>query len=481
MKSKKSIFITNFIACIIGMRIITMPVTIHAVGNTVTAKPSIQTIQMNEKPVEIPIYNINGENYFKLQDVAYYIDFSVTYNKNNNSIEITTSESYNGQPSIPQKALEDKEAVLTNQFIYIDGQKMSFTIYNIDGQSYFKLRDLAQSINFTLIFNPEKNIIYADKLYSYRPDNRLGAAKVKNKNESKIDKTETNNFKIPTPGISGEISDTKLILSLQDPPSKEDYSKDANPKVLELTSRDAFNAARQSYLDRKEIVKKNNLPFSNPEGGRSVNEYYRYAHFIDNEIKNQKILNYALIKISYYYKYSIWHPENTIEDNSFKIVRATYGNYLDEHDKIVDNISNIIMESQNQINYKDKIKILAQAVMNKLEYSEIPDGFSGSVFTVDGIKKGNCEGYTREFELLCGAADIPCIDLVGTSINGISHAWNEVYVDGEWLVVDVTNCDAVGKTEGCKDFLTSNYDFAKDSDPDITLLAKEILVPGSTK
>lgn len=64
-----------------------------------------------------------------------------------------------------------------------------------------------------------------------------------------------------------------------------------------------------------------------------------------------------------------------------------------------------------------------------------------------------CEGYARLFRALCRAAGIPCIYVEGLGSNSnfmgdgeekavylniLNHAWNEVYYEGAWHVVDCT-------------------------------------------
>ncbi len=61
--------------------------------------------------------------------------------------------------------------------------------------------------------------------------------------------------------------------------------------------------------------------------------------------------------------------------------------------------------------------------------------------------KGICAGYTKSFQLLMDLAGIECISIFGTSNNGIEvgeHAWNQVKLDCEWYIVDVTWDDPVG-------------------------------------
>lgn len=55
---------------------------------------------------------------------------------------------------------------------------------------------------------------------------------------------------------------------------------------------------------------------------------------------------------------------------------------------------------------------------------------------------GICEDYASLFLSMCLRAGIPCAYVRGTG-NGEGHAWNKVYVDGQWLYVDCTFDDPV--------------------------------------
>ncbi len=54
---------------------------------------------------------------------------------------------------------------------------------------------------------------------------------------------------------------------------------------------------------------------------------------------------------------------------------------------------------------------------------------------------GVCESYARTFQYLMYHCGIPCLYVVGDTTSG-AHAWNMVYIDGEWLMVDPTGCDS---------------------------------------
>ena len=68
--------------------------------------------------------------------------------------------------------------------------------------------------------------------------------------------------------------------------AREDFSQQANPAIFDdVYTREAYNAFRQTIVDRDEIVKGTNEDGYNPN--------YRYAHFIDktSQGKTRKVFN----------------------------------------------------------------------------------------------------------------------------------------------------------------------------------------------
>lgn len=67
-------------------------------------------------------------------------------------------------------------------------------------------------------------------------------------------------------------------------------------------------------------------------------------------------------------------------------------------------------------------------------------------------KYGVCHHYADLFRDMCNRMGIPCEDVTGMG-NGESHAWNRVYIDGKWSLVDCTWDDPISQTPVCN----SNY------------------------
>ena len=88
--------------------------------------------------------------------------------------------------------------------------------------------------------------------------------------------------------------------------------------------------------------------------------------------------------------------------------------------------------------------------------------------------------YAHCFKFLCDLADIPCI-----FIHSENHQWNQIYIEGHWWHVDVTSADACDSNLRPK--LPILYKDSEmqgsmylQSQPWLTELAKELMVPGST-
>ncbi len=66
--------------------------------------------------------------------------------------------------------------------------------------------------------------------------------------------------------------------------------------------------------------------------------------------------------------------------------------------------------------------------------------------------KGVCSSYAKAFQLICTRLEIPCLYIEGDTSGG-RHAWNKVYLDGDWYSIDLTFDDPIGSK------LMVNYDY----------------------
>ena len=117
---------------------------------------SSQAVTVDGEAVEMEAYNIDGNNYFKLRDVAAALEktgakFSVEYNAEEKDAYLDPGAKYERDGS-ELIAGEDKSAscILSEWTIYIDGEAMDVLGYNIGGNNYFKLRDLGKVLYFSV-------------------------------------------------------------------------------------------------------------------------------------------------------------------------------------------------------------------------------------------------------------------------------------------------------------------------------------------
>ncbi|PKM74312.1 MAG: hypothetical protein CVU91_00125 [Firmicutes bacterium HGW-Firmicutes-16] len=142
------------------------------VPSTVTATPTKSSVLVNSKTVAFDAYNIGGNNYFKLRDIAMALSgstkqFGVGWD--GKSITLSSGSVYTsvgGELSVSGNTA-DVSAVKTASSVYLDGKLLSLTAYNINGNNYFKLRDLGSAINFGIGWDSATSTISIDTTQGY--------------------------------------------------------------------------------------------------------------------------------------------------------------------------------------------------------------------------------------------------------------------------------------------------------------------------
>lgn len=137
-------------------------------GRDKTASPTTHSMTVDGRRVSPAAYNIDGNNYFKLRDIAALLtgtsaQFQVAYNQQTQAINLTTGQSYTSVggelAALPQGA---QKVVPTPSAVYVNGKQVSFTAYNINGNNYFKLRDLGQTLGFSVDWNSASTTIVVE-------------------------------------------------------------------------------------------------------------------------------------------------------------------------------------------------------------------------------------------------------------------------------------------------------------------------------
>ena len=144
------------------------------------AKTTQSTILFNNKPIIVNGFNISGNNYFKLRDLAENFSgttsqFDVHWNDGKNIIEIITGKAYtpvetrNISYYRPNK---NYSATPMSLKVSVDGVIQEIAAFHVDGHNYFKLRDLGNLIQLDVEWDDNENTIL---FFSHPPKNAFRA------------------------------------------------------------------------------------------------------------------------------------------------------------------------------------------------------------------------------------------------------------------------------------------------------------------
>lgn len=136
-------------------------------GNTVGASRTSSQIYLNDTQVYITGYTIGGNNYFKIRDLAWALrdttsQFDLGWNAEARRVEVLTRRPYSGEQ--PENGYswysQPVQAALTDALLTVDGQTVdNVTAYGINGNNYYKLRDLSGLLSFSVQWLEESGSI----------------------------------------------------------------------------------------------------------------------------------------------------------------------------------------------------------------------------------------------------------------------------------------------------------------------------------
>lgn len=182
------------------------------IKNPLLANLSSSTVQMlvNSDSKQLNAYAINDYNYFKLRDLAYVLSgsnkrFDVSWDEDKDAINILRGKPYtivggemDGGDGVP------KAAETTTSKICIDGNEAFFNVYNIGGNNYFKLRDIAQVLDLDVTWDEATNSIHINTNATHSADANFNATASENKPYSIITETfSQDDIKLEYPQIKG--------------------------------------------------------------------------------------------------------------------------------------------------------------------------------------------------------------------------------------------------------------------------------------
>ncbi|MBQ6945051.1 MAG: transglutaminase domain-containing protein [Ruminococcus sp.] len=329
-------------------------------------------------------------------------------------------------------------AQITSQIFFLNGEQTELFAYNINGNNYVKLRDAAALFGADIEYIEETNSVHME---------------IPKKEEVPED----------TPVVTPDI----FIDGTSS--SKEDFSANANQSIFgDIYTKEAYNTMRQTVADTKSIIDGNNADGYNPT--------YSYAHYVDTEFtfttpgKTDTAMKSVANVLSGYYTYSFGAEptvKNLYEYPGYRILKVQVNPKYESANTATDEF----IGSIETLSEKEKVKAIATYIADRIVYKDENVAGINDVFTSSTPVNGICGTYANAFIYLCQRADIPCV-----TIKDATHAWNEIFIDGRWQIIDVSYYD-VARTD--ESLFTTNYPRI-DTTKDKTEFAKELLVPGNT-
>jgi len=140
------------------------------------ATPTASKVLVDGKNVAFDAYNIAGNNYFKLRDLAYVLNgsakkFSVAWDGANNAIALESGKAYTAVGGeMATKGSSVVNAASSTSVIMLNGAVVKLTAYNIADNNYFKLRDVGIAFDFDVSWSNEVQTIIIDTTSSYTAD-----------------------------------------------------------------------------------------------------------------------------------------------------------------------------------------------------------------------------------------------------------------------------------------------------------------------
>ncbi|MBP2025761.1 hypothetical protein [Peptoniphilus stercorisuis] len=161
--NKKFTYIFVFLICIF--------INTTAIAKSNEAKIGYQQVKVNGLTSNIVTYNISGENYYRIRDIAFALrntnkKFNVNYNVKNNEIYLISGENYSSKDDF---VIYD-DIALANAFtgsILLDKEVLDLNSYHIKGYNYYKLNDIAKILNFNIKYEGVNKLVVINTSEGY--------------------------------------------------------------------------------------------------------------------------------------------------------------------------------------------------------------------------------------------------------------------------------------------------------------------------
>ncbi|MDR1247087.1 MAG: copper amine oxidase N-terminal domain-containing protein [Clostridiales Family XIII bacterium] len=124
-----------------------------------SAAPAAANVFVSGVLTRFDAYTVNGNNYFKLRDIAYALSgsakqFEVTYDAAAGAVLLKSGAPYTAVGGEMSEGFgEPLELSPADVNVRLDGVSVTLRAYNIQGYNYFKLRDVGKLLDFGVNWN----------------------------------------------------------------------------------------------------------------------------------------------------------------------------------------------------------------------------------------------------------------------------------------------------------------------------------------
>lgn len=137
-------------------------------------KPSATKVMVNNKDMTVNAYKFDNNNYFSLRNFAILVNgtdkqFEVSFNADKNAINLTSGKPYTkigGELAVDSNT-KANNITKADIKILVDGNEFTLTAQNIDGNNYFKLRDMAKILNINVTYDSSTGSLSLDTSSDY--------------------------------------------------------------------------------------------------------------------------------------------------------------------------------------------------------------------------------------------------------------------------------------------------------------------------
>lgn len=137
------------------------------------AVPSSHNVTVDGLSVMPQGYNIGGNNFYKLRDIAYILSgtdsqFNVSWEAETDRILIASGVPYQavGGEMSSAASTQINSFLTSDAVVVIDGRTVSLTGYRINGNNYFMLRDIGVALDFGVDFDEATRTVLIDSAAS---------------------------------------------------------------------------------------------------------------------------------------------------------------------------------------------------------------------------------------------------------------------------------------------------------------------------